>query len=183
MSTEETTIPLLSVEPLPSYDPTIGRWLWLLEDTRRETLESLSDLSPSMLDWTPAQDINSIGTLLYHMAIIEMDWLFVEILENRTLPPEVEALFPLAHRDGQSQLSRIEGVPLDEHLNRLALVRKHLLGAFHAMSVEEFRRLRIFPDYHVSAEWVLHHLIQHEVEHRGHIQLLCSWAEHKDTPS
>jgi len=46
------------------------------------------------------------------------------------------------------------------------------------MSLEEFRRPRSFPQYRVTAEWVLHQLIQHEVEHRGQIQLLRSLAEH-----
>jgi uncharacterized damage-inducible protein DinB len=29
--------------------------------------------------------------------------------------------------------------------------------------------MRIFPQYEVSPEWVLHHLSQHEAEHRGEI--------------
>ncbi len=41
------------------------------------------------------------------------------------------------------------------------------------MTVEDFRRPRHFPgQYDVTPEWVLHHLIQHEAEHRGHIQTL-----------
>jgi len=45
------------------------------------------------------------------------------------------------------------------------------------MTLQEFRRPHDFPDYQVTAEWVLHHLIQHEAEHRGHIQMLRSLAE------
>src|SRR5262249_29663121 len=158
------------------YEPTIGRWLWLLEDTRRETKEALENLAPVALDWAPTQNDNSIGTLLYHIAIIELDWLYTEILENQPLPEEVEQQFAVADRDGQGQLSPLLGAGLEDHLRRLDLVRQHLLASFRGMTLEEFRRPHPFPKYRVTCEWVLHHLIQHEAEHRGHIQLLRSLA-------
>jgi uncharacterized damage-inducible protein DinB len=167
----------LSVEPLPAHEPTIGRWLWALEDTRRETIMALVNLDPSMLDWTPSQAENSIGTLLYHIGLIELDWLYVEALENAPVPQKLKALFPLEDRDDQHFLSVVRSVSLDEHLRRLDILREHLLASFREMSLEEFRRPRNFPEYDVTPEWVIHHLIQHEAEHRGHIQELRSQAK------
>jgi uncharacterized damage-inducible protein DinB len=41
------------------------------------------------------------------------------------------------------------------------------------MTLEDFRRPRHFPgQYDVTPEWVLYHLMEHEAEHRGHIQTL-----------
>jgi uncharacterized damage-inducible protein DinB len=37
------------------------------------------------------------------------------------------------------------------------------------MSLAEFRRPRQGPSYTVTPEWVIHHLTQHEAEHRGQI--------------
>jgi uncharacterized damage-inducible protein DinB len=173
-----TTRDFLSVEPLPSYEPTIGRWLWMLEETRRETKMALANIDQSLLDWTPSPTENSIGTLLYHIGLIELDWLYVEALENAPWPEELKELFPIEDRDAQHVLSVIRHVSLDEHLRRLDTLRTHLLAAFRGMPLEEFRRPRPFPDYDVTPEWVLHHLIQHEVEHRGHIQMLRSLAEY-----
>ena len=168
----------LSVEPLPSYEPIIGRWLWALEDTRRETKLALVNLDPSLLDWISSPTENSIGSLLYHIGLIELDWLYVEALDNAPWPEELKALFPIGARDAQQVLSVIRDVSLDEHLRRLDILRAHLLAAFRGMSLEEFRRPRTFPEYDVTPEWVVHHLIQHEAEHRGHIQMLRSLAEH-----
>lgn len=179
MSTD-TNKRLLSVEPLPLYEPTIGRWLWVLEETRRETKEALAGLAPSTLDWIPTAGDNSIGTLLYHIALIELDWLFTEVLENRPWPQELKESFVFPDRDDQGHLSRVQEVTLEQHIQRLDLVREHLLASFRGMALQEFRRPRVFPEYQVTAEWVLHHLIQHEVEHRGHIQMLCSLAEEKE---
>lgn len=176
MSTD-TRKPLLSVEPLPTYEPTIGRWLWALEDTRRETKLALVNIDQSVLDWAPSQAENSIGTLLYHIGLIELDWLYVEALDNAPWPQELKKLFPLKDRDDQQVLSVVRNVPLAEHMQRLDILRKYLLASFREMSLEEFHRPRSFPNYDVTPEWVIHHLIQHEAEHRGHIQMLRSLAE------
>jgi uncharacterized damage-inducible protein DinB len=174
----ETTAPLFSVEPLPGYEHTSGRWLWVLEDTRRETKEeALTGLVSTALDWTPPHSENSIGTLLYHIALIELDWLYTEVLESQPWPEELKQLFALDDRDVQGRLSPLRGETLEEHLHRLDLVRQHLLASFRGMTLQEFRRPHPFPRYRVTAEWVLQHLIQHEGEHRGQIQLLRSLAE------
>lgn len=168
---------LLSVDALPGFEPTIGRWVWQLEDTRRDTKQTLTTLTQTVIDWNVAPNCNTIGTLLYHIAFIELDWLFVEVLEHEPLPQEFKALFPLPARNDQGHLSEVSGVSLQEHLQRLDRVRERLLDVFRSMDIEDFRRLRSMPDYQVSPEWVLHHLIQHETEHRGHIQIVCSLAE------
>jgi uncharacterized damage-inducible protein DinB len=173
----ETTAPLLSVEPLPGYEPTIGRWLWLLEDTRRETKQALTGLAPAALDWLPPAGENSIGTLLYHVALIELDWLYTEVLDSQPWPEEVKPLFALDARDAHERLSPVRGETLEEHLHRLDIVRGLLLAAFLGITLSQFRRPHPFPRYRVTAEWVLQHVIQHEGEHRGQIQLLRSLAE------
>jgi uncharacterized damage-inducible protein DinB len=160
-----------------SKEPEIGRWLWALQDTRRRTMEDLAGLTQAVIDWIPPGNESSIGTVLYHIADIEADWLYVEVLEQ-PLPPEVAALFPYATRDEQGRLTQVQGCSLEEHLKRLETVRTLLLEAYQQMTLSEFRRVRSFPNYDVTPEWVLHHLMQHEAEHRGQIGTLRAGAEH-----
>lgn len=40
------------------------------------------------------------------------------------------------------------------------------------MSVADFHTVRVCERYDVSPAWVLHHLLQHEAEHRSHIAWL-----------
>jgi uncharacterized damage-inducible protein DinB len=165
----------LVVEITSACTPEIGRWLWALEDTRQRTKDSLQGLTQAVLDWN-ATGGNSVGTLLYHIAAIEADWLYSDVLET-PFPPGVEALFPYDVRDEQGLLAAVYDVGLEDHLGRLDLIREKVCAAFRDMAVEEFRRVRHLADYDVTPEWVLHHLIQHEAEHRGQIGELRVQAE------
>ncbi|MCB0252389.1 MAG: DinB family protein [Anaerolineae bacterium] len=165
----------LTVPPVASRDPAIGRALWRLEDGRVRTLETLDGLSDDLVDRHPA-DESSIGTILYHIALIEADWLHTEVLEQE-LPADMASLFPLVHRDAAGNLTAATGYTLAQHLDRLGAVRARLLDVYQAMDGVEFRRLRSLPDYDVTPEWVLHHLTQHEAEHRGQIGALRSALE------
>jgi uncharacterized damage-inducible protein DinB len=117
----------------------------------------------------------------YHIADIEADWLYVEVLEQ-PLPPEVVALFPYPTRDEQGHLTQVQGFSLEEHLRRLEIVRGLLLDVYQPMDLREFRRLRSLPNYDVTPEWVLHHLMQHEAEHRSQIGGLRARAERNLPP-
>ncbi|MCB0018546.1 MAG: DinB family protein [Anaerolineales bacterium] len=148
--------------------PEIGRWLWALQDTRERTFEELEGLSDEVLNWQPSPKESSIGALLYHIAYIEADWLFIEVLE-RPIPQEVEAQFGQGVRDDNGQLVQVGEQSLQANLNRLSQIRERLITVFQEMSLEEFRRPRSFEYYDVTPEWVLHHLMQHEAEHRSQI--------------
>ena len=165
------------IEVLPGYDREVGRWLWALEDARRRTKEALAGIAPDVVDWAPPDGGNSIGTILYHLALIEADWLYVEVLGHESYPDAVVASLPHEDRDERGRLTRLQGVGLDAYVGRLDAIRDRLLAAFREMSLAEFRRLRHLPDYDVTPEWVVHHLMQHEAEHRGQIGMLRELAE------
>lgn len=144
-------------------------------------MRELEGLTPATIDWLPPDDESSIGTILYHIADIEADWLYVEVLEQ-PIPTEVAALFPYPTRDKHGRLTQIKGYELEEHLRRLQTVRALLLDVFQQMDLAEFRRVRSLEYYDVTPEWVLHHLTQHEAEHRSQIGALRARAERSLSP-
>lgn len=164
------------VEPLTAADEELGAWLWAMQDARRRTLEELEHLDGRMLDWQPAPDASSIGTILYHMALIEADWLYEEVLVQ-PYPAEAQALLPIDHRDSAGQLSVVQGWDLPRYLELLQTVRGWLLATFQQLDSADFRRPRALPAYDVTPQWVLHHLLQHEAEHRGQLRELRTAAE------
>lgn len=160
-----------------SEESAIGQWLWALQDTRQRTMEELDSVSPAMIDWLPPEGGSSIGTVLYHIALIEADWLYEEVHVSE-IPSEVMDLFPFGYRDEQGRLAHVQGLRLEQLLSRLETVRGLLLDAYQQMDLIEFRRIRSLADYDVTPEWVLHHLMQHEAEHRSQIAALRDHAKH-----
>lgn len=157
---------------LPGYEAEPGRALWRLQDTRNRTLRLLEDMPDKFVD----RDVrgNSVGTILYHLALIETDWLFAEVLEE-PYAEEIKVLLPVDARDETGMLSLVRSESLAQHLTRLNAVRETLLDRFRGMTTEEFHRPRELPLYAVSPAWVLHHLAQHEAEHRGELGVIIAW--------
>ena len=177
LSSTQTPVEQLRLEPLPALDPAIGRALWQLEGARGRLKEALAGLDEELLDWEPYPGGNSVGTLLYHIAAIEIDWLFYEVLEQ-DFPPEVEELLPYPVRDKDGRLFPVTAVSLSTHLQRLETARQRLLNVYASLALDDFRRARQLPQYHVTPEWVLYHLTQHESEHRGQIQEIVIWSNY-----
>lgn len=150
--------------------PEIARWLWVLADTRRRTLEVLDGLDASRID-EPGPVGNSIGTILAHVAVIETDWLYVEILEE-DYPADLLALLPPDVRDEDGHLLATPGLPLARYLEAMSAVRAKLVERIGRLPAEDLYRVRSLPDYDVNPEWVLNHLVQHEAEHRAEIALI-----------
>jgi uncharacterized damage-inducible protein DinB len=167
----------LNLEPLSGYRDDIGQWLSALQDTRERTIEVLEGIEPAWLDFVSDDDEESISTILYHIAAIETDWLYTEVLQA-SFPPEVDALFPHDVRDQYGKLTSVTDI-MQSHLNRLNVVREKLLEGFMKMSPEEFMITKRFDDYDVSPAYVLHHLMQHEAEHRSQINRIGMKAKDK----
>lgn len=157
----------LVIEPLEGCEHQVGVWLWALQDVRRRLLKRLEGVSQEALDDQPP-GTNGIGTLLYHIAAIEVDWLYVDIL-GLPFPPETEELFSIPVHTPEGWLTPVTGMTLQEHLNRLELVRRDLLTQVKPLTLEQWRAARAFPDRLVSPEWAIYHLVEHEAHHAGQI--------------
>jgi uncharacterized damage-inducible protein DinB len=151
-------------------DPEIGRWLAALDEARRDTMAVLKDLPDDAVDRDPGDGGDTVGTILYHVALIEADWVFSDVLDRES---EIDHdLFPADDRMKDGHLSQIRDQSMAQHVDRLARTRAQVLAALGAMSAEDFHRAHARDDYDVSADWVVFHLIDHEVEHRVRLTAL-----------
>ncbi len=166
---------LMDVKPMQAKEPVLGYWLAYLEDCRSRTKEVIENLKEEQLDEVFPQQSNTIGTLLYHIALIEADWLYAEIL-HQGYPDFLQEWFPLEHRNEKGELSIVKGWKLQQYVSLLDKVRHPFIQTLSEMTLEDFRRLRSLPDYDVSPEWVCLHLLQHEASHRGQIQALMHFS-------
>ena len=153
-----------------SADGEVGRWLAALEEVRRDTLAVLADIPSDAIDDDPGDGGDTIGTVLYHIALIEADWVFSDVLARAEAVPA--DLFPVGDRLPDSHLSPLRGETMAQHLDRLARTRQLILDELRPMSAAEFHGARPRERIDVSAGWVVFHLIDHEVEHRVRLSAL-----------
>jgi uncharacterized damage-inducible protein DinB len=155
------------LDPIPeASDPEVGRWLAALNDVRVGTLRVLDQISPDMVDRDPADGGDTLGTVLYHVALVEIDWVYTDVLDQESDIPR--QLFPFDDRQGD-RLTPVVGESLSSHLARLERTRQMIVRVLAPMSGEEFHRVRTRDSSDVAADWVVYHLIDHELEHRARI--------------
>jgi uncharacterized damage-inducible protein DinB len=163
----------------PPTDPVVGPWLAALADSRRRTFDAVRDVPAGAVDALAGEGPNAIGTLLYHVAAIEADWLFEDILGAESGAAWPAEIFPFDVREESGRLTPVLGVPMDAHLERLRAVRELLETHLGPMTAAEFEQPQARDAYDVSAAWVVHHLLQHEAEHRAQMSAAREAFERK----
>ncbi len=156
----------------PGAEPEVGVWLWAMEEARRNLLNTLERIERAgfgqeFYDWRgPNGDDNSVSALLYHIAGVEMGWLFFDVL-GTGLPADVQRMFRVDDRTEDGKLRHLPDVPIAEHLERLAASRRRFLAEVSAMPLEQWHDLK-YPegeDYAMTPAWTVYHLVEHEAGH------------------
>jgi uncharacterized damage-inducible protein DinB len=164
------------VEPLHGYAPEIGRLLSLLADSRQRTMRCVDGLPGEAVDWELAPNFHTIGSVLYHIAAVEVNWIYGLVLQQE-MPIEVAEWFPRTILDDGGNITPVYSISLDGHLYRLDKAHAITLSAFANMLPEDFRRVSTFSRMAASPEMVAQQLLQHEAEHRGQIMSLRTAAQ------
>lgn len=140
----------------------------MTEECRGRTLRLIGELDSARIDTPTAWNGNTAGALLYHIAAIELDWLYAEVMV-KDFPPGFAEWFPYDVREEGGRLSPVTGEPLERHLARLAWVRDRMREELTSLTDDDLGAVRASGDMTVTPEWVFHHLMQHEAEHRGQL--------------
>jgi len=69
----------------------------------------------------------------------------------------------------RNSLTVVTGLPLKAHLDRLTGIREWVLRQLGGLTAADLGQTRAMASYDVSPVWAIHHVLQHEAEHRAHI--------------
>lgn len=172
-----------TLEPYPAATPEVGVWLGALQTVRGGLLRSLGRIEQAgfgqeFLDWRgPAGDDNSVGTLLYHIASVELGWLYFDIMLGDAAA-DLKELLPVTGWDDKGMLTHVPGRTMSDHLELLAEARRRFLDLVGPMSLEDWRSLRSpdGEDYSATPEWIVYHLVEHEAGHMYEIhRMVRKW--------
>ncbi len=155
----------------PGVDPEIGRWIAAFEEVRRDTDAVLERIAAAVVDRDPGDGGDTVGTVLYHVALVEVDWVFTDVLDRADRIPR--DLFPYDDRVEDGHLTPVLGESFSEHRDRMTTTRALVLDVFRSMDASAFHVARPRERFDVAADWVMFHLIDHEVEHRVRLSALC----------
>jgi uncharacterized damage-inducible protein DinB len=152
----------------------LGLLLAQLEEGRARTLRHVAKVPPERLHWSSAEFPNSLAA---HLAVIELDWLYCDLL-GVDIPADVVAWFPIADvRQADGRLCQAEDVGLPRLLDFLARARARLLEVVSRLEEAGLSELVEGQEGAATPEWILTHLAQHEAEHRGVLRrMVASWS-------
>ncbi|NNF00997.1 MAG: DUF664 domain-containing protein [Pyrinomonadaceae bacterium] len=164
-----------TLDPTPNFSKGIGYYLSGMEEVREQIRSAAKDLSNEEISQKLAPNAHSIGQLILHNAEAEWWWLKVVVAEKELDEDEAarEAFWDIlddedfASKDYSAQFC-IDAV--DRVRLKCLVVLKDLtdddLDRFYGWDKNDGTRIE------KSLRWILHHLIDHEAQHKGQILML-----------
>ena len=154
-------------------DHAIDYFLGMLDKTRSTTLQRIKNLTVEELDWQCKPGWNTIGALLSHTIALE-HYFRIEFVEGRKLTPEEEKKWLPALDLGHHVPKLIRGLPVEFYQAAFADSRRLFLKSFKNIDFFSFtRRIEGYDSQEgCNMAWVLYHMIEDEIQHRGQITLL-----------
>ena len=162
-----------------SLSPRVATWYAQFEEVRKNLLKQIEDLDDAGLDFTPDErKIETIGTLLLHIAAIEWSWIFEDIDHKEMDKERIEKEhwnYAFALRSW-ANLPQLTGKGKQFFIERLTDVRQEVYQRISEMKDEDLDRIVTGEDpddgYTYTIEWILYHIIEHEALHLGQVNMV-----------
>ncbi len=156
------------IEPAPGFDGEAAIWISALDETRRQTREIVAAMTSDQLTWKPPGGGNTIGQLLRHIALVELDWMITDICQEKELPADAPELLKL-----EGPMVDPGRRPLAEFVAALDWARALTKDRLKRFPKEEITATRTYQGEGVTktfnVRWILYHLVDHEAQHKGQI--------------
>ncbi|CAN7521037.1 DinB family protein [Rossellomorea sp. LjRoot5] len=154
------------------YTKTMGELVSMLEHSRAVTVEEIKDLTEEDLDKRADGDVNTIGSLLLHIASIEFVHGVISF-EGRDINKVELEKWKAALELGEEAGKTIKGHPIQYYINELSAVREKTLAELIKRNDEWLFEENEWPNgvpYNHYYLWF--HVMEDEINHRGQIRSL-----------
>lgn len=163
------------LEKSQNLSPRVAIWYSQMEEQRNRLFRMVEELDDEMLDFVlDERKIETIGTLLLHIAAVEWSWIFEDI-DGRTMDfqhwKHAFALRPTV------DLPQLKGKNKEFYLDRLAKVREEVYQRLVKLIDQDLDKIVGSDQDQFSIEWILFHILEHEAMHVGQINLLSRLAK------
>ena len=130
----------------------------------RDLMRGVSMLDDEHLDFRPAKTYErTVGDILRHIINLELGWIHFVVRRHLDEWPAEDA----------TQLDSVEAIRQE-----MERVHKETTGYLSSLPVEEFTRIVQVPDDGApKLSWILWHVLEQEIHHRGEFYLCLSLLE------
>lgn len=145
----------------------------ILQDTRVTTILAIKNLSLPELDWQYREGWNTIGALLSHIVAIE-HYFRIVYLDRRELTEEENDKWLPGLDMGEHLPALIKQHPIENYIAGLTASREMMLVALKNITHEDLiKRIDDYDDETgCNLAWVLYHMAEDEIYHRGQISMI-----------
>jgi uncharacterized damage-inducible protein DinB len=168
------TVKRLTLSPAAGVAPGIGYYLGGMEEVRGQLREIISGMSDEEIARRVRPDTHAIGALVLHIGEAEWWWMQCNVGGHELTDEDRRQPFwdVLVEPD---EFPR-RGYSAQHCLDILDAIRRETRRLLASFSEDDLDRIYSFTrggdTMEVSLRWVLHHLIDHEAQHKGQILML-----------
>jgi uncharacterized damage-inducible protein DinB len=152
----------------------LGLYLAGMNEVSRQVNDAIVNLSPAEIGRPAVAGAHSIGALVLHIGESEWWWMNCVISGHKLTAEDRNAPFWDVLINPESFAAR--GCSADFCLNETRKIRKQTRDMLSTFSDEDLDRVftseRRGKTFEYSLRWILHHLIDHEAQHKGQILML-----------
>ena len=163
-----------SLNSIAGFSTGIGFYLSGLEEVREQLREAVEKMSDQHIDNPAIPDAHAIGALVLHIG--EAEWYWMQgVVSGQKVTAEVRnAPFWDVLKDPEAFAGK--GYSAEFCLSEIKKIRAQTcetLATFKDSDLERIFSIERGGEIHDrSLRWILHHLIDHEAQHKGQILML-----------
>ena len=162
------------LNPAPGVSQEIGFYLAGMEEVREQLREAVAGMSDDYIRRPALSDAHSIGALVLHIG--ESEWYWMQCVVSGHKVTEEIRCAPywdvLKDPSGFSQKT----YSAEFCLNEIKKIREQTHETLASFMDSDLDRILTFErrgeTHERSLRWILHHLIDHEAQHKGQILML-----------
>ena len=165
---------LITLNRRGDLSPRVAFLFSMMDRIRSRLLRVIEDLTDDVIDYSPdVEGIETIGTLLLHIAGVEWSYIFEDIGEEEMDYEKWKHAFALR----EENLPQLTKQSLQFYIDRLTEVRSEVFTRLRNLDDSNLHKLVGVGGAEVSIEWILFHLLEHEAMHIGQISILKRLAK------
>jgi uncharacterized damage-inducible protein DinB len=152
-------------------EPTVALLYATVSDTYKRLKHLVKDVTTEELIYKgPTGDMNSIGQLLKHLAVVDLHWVYR--FKGQPIPMEVKKKYGLL-LDSYGQLPLVSNTTVLELMSNYEVILEMFRLECRKLSKEDLNKIVLYEKgQNATIRWGIWHIADHSRYHQAHIALL-----------